>query len=94
MKGLHEKFFKNLVDERLHYHKIINEAVNNVSDKSQEKTLYDYIYSYWSRFSLHLERSLEATQYLHTWTAFQIGTTYEKTKYKNLGFRKDNEYIN
>jgi len=61
---------------------------------SQEKTLQDFIYSYWYRFSFHLERSLEAIQYHHTWTAYQIATTYDKSLYKTLEFRKNNKFIN
>ena len=61
---------------------------------SQEKTLYDFIYAYWYRFSLHLERSLEAIQYQHTWTVYTIITTYDKSSYKTLGFRKNNRFIN
>ena len=61
---------------------------------SQEKTLYDCIYSYWCKFSLHLERSIEAFQYQNTWTAHLIITSYESSSYKILGFRKDNKFIN
>jgi len=59
---------------------------------SREKTLYDFIYTYWTRFSLYLEKSLEATQYQHTWTAYNIAID-EKTWYKDLGFRKNNKFI-
>ncbi|CAF4914259.1 unnamed protein product [Rotaria socialis] len=51
----------------------------------QEKTLQDYIYAFWLRFSIHLEKSLEATSYQHTWTAFQAITTLDKTLYKKFG---------
>ena len=47
----------------------------------QQKTLHDYIYSYWSRFSLHLEKYLEAISYQHTWTAFQTLTKLDKSHY-------------
>ncbi|CAF2108390.1 unnamed protein product [Rotaria magnacalcarata] len=61
---------------------------------SQEKTLREYIYAFWLRFSIHLEKSQEATSYQHTWTAFQTITTIDKTFYKKLGFRKNNEFLN
>ncbi|CAM4813445.1 unnamed protein product [Rotaria magnacalcarata] len=60
----------------------------------QEKTLREYIYAFWLRFSIHLEKSLEATSYQHNWTAFQTITTIDKTFYKKLGFRKNNEFLN
>lgn len=61
---------------------------------SQEKTFHDFIYTYWCKFDIHLERSLEAIQYQHTWTAFQIVATYDKSSYKTLGYRKNNKFIN
>ncbi|CAM4867060.1 unnamed protein product [Rotaria socialis] len=59
----------------------------------QEKTLLDYIFSYWSKFSLHLDKSLEATSYQHTWTAFQTLNKLDKSQYKNLGFRKNSKFL-
>lgn len=61
---------------------------------SQEKTLQDYIYSYWPKLSLHLEKSLEATSYQHTWTTFLTLTTLDKSQYKNLGYRKNSKFLN
>jgi hypothetical protein len=58
---------------------------------SREKTLYDYIYNYWSRFSIHLDQSLEATQYQHTWTAFNIAKD-SKIWYNLLEYRENNKF--
>ena len=62
--------------------------------RCQEKTLHDYVYSYWLRFSLHLEKLHEATSYQHTWTVFQILTKTDKSHYKFLGYRKNNKFLN
>jgi hypothetical protein len=61
---------------------------------SQEKSLYDYIYPYWNVFVSHLERSNEATQYQQTWTAYLAVKSPEKLWYKNMGFRKNNFFLN
>lgn len=61
---------------------------------TREKTLNDYIYSYWIKFSKHLEISTEATQYQHTLTSYRIIKTIDKSQYKTLGYRKNNKFIN
>ena len=61
---------------------------------SREKTLSDFIYSYWTRFSKHLETSLEATQYQHTWISYGIISTYNRAEYKKLDFRKNSIFLN
>ncbi|CAM4841450.1 unnamed protein product [Rotaria magnacalcarata] len=61
---------------------------------SQEKALYDYIYSYWTRFSHNLDNSIEATNYQHTWTAYLAAKTPSKEMYKSMGLRKNNFFLN
>lgn len=61
---------------------------------SQEKSLYDYIFSYWSKFSKHLETTNEATQYQHTWTAYLAAKHPDKIWYRSMGFRKNSFFLN
>jgi hypothetical protein len=61
---------------------------------SQEKSLYDYIFSYWSKFAYHLEKADEATQYQKTWTAYLAAKSPDKIWYKTMGFRKNNFFLN
>ncbi len=61
---------------------------------SQEKSLYDYIFSYWNVFAYHLERSNEATQYQQTWTAYLAVKSPEKIWYKSMSFRENNFFLN
>jgi hypothetical protein len=56
---------------------------------SREKTLLDYIYTYWSRLSLHLERAADALSFQQCWQAFKIVTSEDKTWYRPMGFRKN-----
>jgi hypothetical protein len=61
---------------------------------SQEKSLYDYIFSYWSKFAYHLEKADEATQYQKTWTAYLAPKSPDKIWYKKMGFMKNNFFLN
>ena len=56
---------------------------------SQEKSLRDYVFSYWRKFSLHLEKAEEAICYQNTWTAYLIATSPDKSWYKSMKFRKN-----
>lgn len=55
---------------------------------SNEKTLYDYLYTYWRKFSFHLEQSPDATQYMQTWTAYQAAKDPDRTWYRSMGLRE------
>ncbi|CAF1579175.1 unnamed protein product [Rotaria magnacalcarata] len=46
---------------------------------SQEKSLYDFIFHYGKKFAFHLESSIEATQYQHTWTAYLASKSPDKS---------------
>lgn len=56
---------------------------------SREKSLSDYIYSYWCRFSLHLEKAADALDFQQSWLAFKIAISPDKTWYRSMGFRKN-----
>ncbi|CAF3364924.1 unnamed protein product [Rotaria socialis] len=61
---------------------------------SQEKSLYDFIFRYWYKFSYHLETANEATQYQHTWTAYLAAKPPDKIWYRSMGLRKNNFFLN
>lgn len=61
---------------------------------SREKSLYDYIYTYWIKLSFHLERSQEALSFQQSWQAFNIITSNNKSWYKSMGFRKNSKFPN
>ena len=61
---------------------------------SREKTLHDYIFTYWSRLSLHLEKAAEALSFQQSWQPFKIVTSEDKSWYRSMGFRKNSIFPN
>ena len=59
---------------------------------SREKSLRDYIYSYWSRLSLHLEEAADAVTFQHSWQAYKIATSPDKSWYRSMGFRANSKF--
>jgi hypothetical protein len=59
---------------------------------SREKSLHDYIFSYWSRLSVHLEKAADALSFQQSWQAFKIATSPDKTWYRSMGFRKNSKF--
>jgi hypothetical protein len=60
---------------------------------AREKSLRDYIYSYWCRLSYHLERAPEALSFQQSWTAYKIATSPDNEEwYRSMGFKK-NEFF-
>ena len=60
----------------------------------REKTLQDYVFVYWSRLSLHLEKAADALSFQQSWQAFKIATSEDKSWYKTMGFRKNSVFPN
>jgi hypothetical protein len=61
---------------------------------SREKTLLDYIYYYWYKFSTHLEKAPDAQCLQQSWQAFKIITSPDTRWYRTLGFKKCNKFLN
>ena len=59
---------------------------------SQEKSIRDYIYSYWARLSTHLEKAAEALDFQQSWQAYKIAISDDKAWYKTTGFRKNSKF--
>jgi len=59
---------------------------------SKEKSIYDYIFSYWSRLSFHLERAADALSFQQSWQAYNIVTSRDKTWLRSMGFRKNSKF--
>jgi len=60
----------------------------------RERTLRDHIYTYWCKFSIHLEKAPDALCLQQSWQAFKIVTSPDPHWYKNLGFNKRNRFLN
>lgn len=60
----------------------------------EEKAFTDYIHSFWSKFSINLERSHDAVQYSQTWTAYLAAKSPSKQFFKDLGIRTNNFFMN
>ena len=54
----------------------------------REKSILDYLYLYWCRFSLHLERSAESLCFQQTWQAYKIATSSDRSWYRSMGFNR------
>ena len=61
---------------------------------SQEKSLNDYIFNYWSKLALHLERAHEAVQCQQSWSAYLTVTSPNRMWMKSMGFRRDSFFPN
>jgi len=59
---------------------------------SKEKSIYDYIFSYWSRLIFHLERAADALSFQQSWQAYNIVTSRDKTWLRSMGFRKNSKF--
>jgi hypothetical protein len=61
---------------------------------SREKSLLDHLYTYWSRFRIHLVKSPDALCFQQTWRAYQIITSPARKWYKDMGFNKRSRFPN
>ena len=61
---------------------------------SREKSLLDHLYSYWSKFSTHLELSPDALVFQQTWQAYKIIVTPDNSWYKSMGFNRRSRFLN
>jgi len=61
---------------------------------SREKTLMDYLYTYWLKLKKHLDTAHEALEYRQTWEAYLIATAPNHSHYKSMGFRKNSIFPN
>ena len=61
---------------------------------SREKSLNDYIFSYWTRLGFHLERAADALSFQQSWQAFQIITSPDGSWLRSMGFRKNSKFPN
>ena len=59
---------------------------------SREKSLRDYVYTYWYRFASHLEKTPDALEYQQSWQAFRTIKSNNKEWYKTMGFRKNRRF--
>lgn len=55
---------------------------------ARDKSLRDYLFTYWRRLVLHFLNSPEALSFQLTWNAYPTITS-NKTWYKSMGFRKN-----
>ncbi|CAF1548972.1 unnamed protein product [Adineta ricciae] len=60
---------------------------------SQEKSLRDYLYSYWTRLCSHLEKASEAVNFQQSWKAFQILTGHDTDWRRNIDLGKNNWFL-
>ena len=61
---------------------------------SREKSLLDHLYSYWTRFSTHLELSPDALCFQQTWQACKTIISSDKSWYRCMGFSKRSFFPN
>jgi hypothetical protein len=61
---------------------------------SREKSIYDYLFSYWRRLIHHLHFADEALAFQMTWTSYLNVTAPEDDLWKNTGFRKNSTFLN
>jgi len=61
---------------------------------TREKSLLDYVYSYWLRLKQHLLKAPEALAFQQSWKAYEIVTSSDKSWYKSMGFRKNSIFPN
>jgi len=61
---------------------------------SREKTLSDYIYKYWKKLKVHLDKSNEASAFNETFEAYMIITYPDRFSlyYKSMGFRRNSKF--
>jgi hypothetical protein len=60
----------------------------------KEKSLLDYLFSYWTRLSEHLERASDALDFQQSWQAYQHATSQDRSWYRSLGFRTNSKFPN
>jgi hypothetical protein len=60
---------------------------------SKEKSLYDYLFSYWRRLMNHLLSANEALAFQLNWSAYLFITSNEENWWSNLGFRKNSTFL-
>ena len=61
---------------------------------SREQSLLDHLYSYWIRFSIHLELSTDALCFQQTWQAYKIIISPDKSWFRCMGFNKRSFFPN
>jgi hypothetical protein len=60
---------------------------------TKEKSLYDYLFSYWRKLIHHLLSAEEALAYQMTWSTYLIITSEEKSLWKDSGYRKNSRFF-
>jgi hypothetical protein len=60
---------------------------------SREKSIYDYLFSYWRRLVHHLLSSDEALAFQMTWSAYLNITSPVKNWWKTTGYRKNSVFL-
>jgi len=60
---------------------------------SREKSLLDHIFSYWSKFTRHLENSPDALVLQQTWQTYKCLSSPDKSWYRSLGFNKRSRFL-
>ena len=61
---------------------------------TREKSLLDYVFSYWTGLSAHLETAADALDFQQSWTAYRTIKYTGKSWYKTMGFRKNSKFPN
>ena len=56
---------------------------------AREKSLPDYVYSYWQRLEQHLAKASDALAFQQSWRTFEIIKSRDKSWYKSMGFRRN-----
>ena len=56
---------------------------------AREKSLPDYVYSYWQRLEQHLTKAPDALSFQQSWRAFEIIKSPDISWYKTMGFRRN-----
>jgi len=60
---------------------------------SKEFTLNDYLYKYWYKFNIHLDKSPEAYQYQLSFNSYLAAKAPQKKWYLSMGLRKNNKFL-
>ena len=60
---------------------------------SREKSLNDYIFTYWRRLAYHLLSADEACAFQQTWSLYLNISAADNSTYNSLGFRKNNKFL-
>jgi hypothetical protein len=61
---------------------------------TREKSLLDYLFSYWTGLSAHLETVADALDFQQSWRAYRTIKYTDKSRYKTIDFRKNSKFPN